>query len=234
MFTKYTGAYVINLEECDDRKKEFFKEWNNIDDRINVIKAFDTRDGMWLDYKHKISKKAIEELKEAIETKKRKTHASLTEGAVGCYLSHLKCWKRFLKESTSKDDYCLILEDDSSVPKNLIKINNNIVKRMNAKWGIILLGWQSISEFLPFNEDLLIPKKFWHTHAYLLSNFGARKLLELHDKIEVQVDCFMSNKIKEVKIFGTINNLCIQKNTCGYTTIQNLGVNEIKKMELMK
>jgi hypothetical protein len=37
----------------------------------------------------------------------------------------------------------------------------------------------------------------------------------------------MSSKIKEVKIFGVINDICIHKNTCGYTTIQNLGVNEI-------
>lgn len=222
MFTKYTGAYVINLEECDDRKKEFFKEWNNIDDRINIIKAVDTRDGMWLNYKHKISKKAIEELKESIVKKERKNNSSLTEGAVGCYLSHLKCWKRFLKESTSKNDYCLILEDDSSIPKDLFETTSNLVNRINTKWGIILLGWIAINKYLTFNKDLLIPRKFWLTHAYLLSNFGARKLLELHDKIEVQVDAFMSNNIKEAKIFGVIDDICIQKNTCGYTTIQNI------------
>ena len=34
----------------------------------------------------------------------------------------------------------------------------------------------------------------------------------------------MSKNIKEVKIFGTINNICIQKNHCGYTNIQNYPV----------
>ena len=222
MFTKYTGTYVINLEECGNRKKQFIKEWNNIDNRINIIKAVDTRNRMWLNYKHKMSKKAVEELKETIVKKERKTNSSLTEGAVGCYLSHLKCWNRFLSESTSKEDYCLILEDDSSVPKNLIKINDNLVKKMNAKWGIILLGWLRDGETLPFKEDLVIPKKFFGTYAYLLSNFGARKLLKVHDKIEVQVDAFMSSNIKKIKIFGAVDSVCYEKNTCGYTTVQNI------------
>ena len=220
MINNYIGAYVINLEANKDRKKKFLEEWNNIDPRINIIKAVDTRGNLWENYKQHISEKAIEELKETIKNKIRKSHDSLSEGAVGCYLSHLKCWKRFLRESTSKDDYCLIFEDDSTIPKDLIKTTSNIIKKINANWGMILLGWKPISRHLPFNKDLLIPEKFWQLHAYLLSNFGARKLLEIHDKIEVQVDAFMWNNIKEVKIFGTINHICFQENTCGYTNIQ--------------
>ena len=220
----YTGAYVINLEANKDRKKKFLEEWNNIDPRINIVKAVDTRGNLWKNYKQHISEKAIKELEETIKNKIRKSHDNLLEGAVGCYLSHLKCWKKFLKESTSKNDYCLIFEDDSSIPKNLIKITNKIVNRINDKWGIILLGWNANAKYLPFNEDLLIPKGFWTTHAYLLSNFGARKLLEIHDKIEMQVDAFFSKNIKEVKIFGTINDICIQKNHCGYTNIQTWSV----------
>ncbi len=228
MFTKYTGAYVINLEKNSDRKIKFLEEWNNIDDRINIIKAVDTTNGMWLNYEHKMSKKAVEELKEAIEKKERKTNSSLTEGAVGCYLSHLKCWRRFIKESKSENDYCLIFEDDSTIPKDLFETTSNIVNKINTKWGMILLGWQAINEYFDFNEDLLIPNKFWFTHAYLLSNFGARKLLELHHKVEVQVDAFMSKNIKEVKIFGVVDNICIQKNGCGYTDIQNLKTSKKK------
>jgi glycosyl transferase family 25 len=215
----YIGAYVINLEENTDRKKTFFEEWNNIDPRIAVVKAVDTRNHLWENYKEHISEKAIEELKKTIKNKKRIRHEDLTEGAVGCYLSHLKCWKRFLKESTSKD-YCLIFEDDSSIPKNLIKTTDNIVKRINVEWGVILLGWRANSQYKHFNKDLLIAGDFWFLHSYLLSNFGARKLLELHDKIEIQVDHFVSKHKEKVKVFGTIDNLTTQKNTCGYTNIQ--------------
>ena len=223
MIKNYIGAYVINLEENKDRKRKFLKEWNKINSvnpKINIIKAIDTRGDLWKNYKQHISEKAIEELEETIKNKIRKSHDSLLEGAVGCYLSHLKCWEIFLKESTSKDDYCLMLEDDSSIPKDLIKISNNIVNKINTKWGMILLGWRAISQYLHFNEDLLIPGKFWQTHAYILSNFGARKLLEVHDKIEMQIDAFMCKNIKKIKIFGTDSDICVQENTCGYTNIQ--------------
>ena len=222
----YIGAYVINLEANKDRKSKFLEEWNNIDPKINIVKAVDTRGNLWENYKQHISKKAIEELRETIKNKIRKSHKSLTEGAVGCYLSHLNCWERFLKESTSKDDYCLIFEDDSSIPKDLIQTTSNIVKKINVKWGIILLGWKAISQYLHFNKDLLIPTNFWFLHSYILSNFGARKLLEAHDKIEIQVDAFMSMHIKEIKIFGTIDDICVQKNTCKPSNIQTY---EVKK-----
>ena len=221
MIKNYIGAYVINLEANKDRKEKFLEEWNDIDPKIKIVKAIDTRGNLWKNYKQHISEKAIEDL---IKNKKRKLAESLTEGAVGCYLSHLKCWRRFLEESTSKNDYCLIFEDDSSIPKELIKTTDNIVERTKTKWGIILLGWKATSQYLSFNEDLLIPKSFWQLHAYLLSNFGARKLLELHDKVEMQVDAFMSNNIKKIKIFGVIDDICIQKNTCGYTNIQTYNI----------
>ena len=224
----YIGAYVINLEANEDRKKKFLEEWNNIDPTINIVKAVDARGSLWENYKQHISEKAIKKLKEVIKNKIRKSHEALSEGAVGCYLSHLKCWRRFLKESTSKDDYCLIFEDDSSIPKDLIKTTNNITKRINVKWGIILLGWHATAKYLPFNKDLLIPKNFWCLHAYILSSFGARKLLEIHDKIEIQLDHFISRNIKEVKLFGTINDICIQKNTCGYTNIQTYRIQKDK------
>ena len=224
MIKNYIGAYVINLEANKDRKEKFLEEWNDIDPKIKIVKDIDTRGNLWKNYKQHISEKAIEDLKKTIKNKKRKLAESLTEGAVGCYLSHLKCWRRFLEESTSKNDYCLIFEDDSSIPKDLIKTTDNIVERTKTKWGIILLGWKATSQYLSFNEDLLIPKSFWQLHAYLLSNFGARKLLELHDKVEMQVDAFMSNNIKKIKIFGVIDDICIQKNTCGYTNIQTYNI----------
>ena len=54
----YIGAYVINLESNEDRKKLFLEDWNNLDDnRINFVKAFDTRGNLWENYKQHISEK---------------------------------------------------------------------------------------------------------------------------------------------------------------------------------
>lgn len=224
MFKNYYGAYAINLEENTDRKEAFIKEWNDLDPKLKFVEGIDTRLHLWKYYKKYLSKEAIAELKETIKNKKRKTHDALTEGAIGCYLSHMKCWEKFLKECKDKNKYCLILEDDSSVPKNLIERMDTIVKNIKDKWGVILLGWMATSQYLPYNKHLYIPDTFQLCHAYMLSYYGAKTLLKLHDKIEMQVDHFMSKNIKKIKIFGTIDDICVQKNSCGYTNIQNYQV----------
>lgn len=222
MFKKYSGAYVISLRENDDRRKNFIKDWNSRDRKIEIVEAIDTRLGWWKKYKDEISKESVEELKTAIKNKKRKTHACLTPGAIGCYLSHLNCWKKFL--NSKKGNYCLILEDDSSLPKNLLPSMRKIVKNMQDKWGIILLGWIATEKHEPYNNFLHKVNKFALCHAYLLSTFGAKKLLKIHSKIEKQVDHFMSENSDKLKIYGTIKDICVQSNTCGYTNIQNFEV----------
>lgn len=224
MFENYFGAYAINLIENTDRKEAFVKEWNNIDKRLKFVEAVDTRLHLWKYYKDYLSKESLKELKQTIKNKKRETHDALTEGAIGCYLSHIKCWKKFLKECKDEDGYCVIFEDDSSIPKNLIKIMDNIAKNIQEKWGVILLGWTATSQYSSYNKHLYIPNTFHQTHAYMLSSYGAKKLLKLHDKIEIQLDYFMSKHVKEAKIFGTIRDICEQKNSCGYTNIQNYQV----------
>lgn len=222
MFKKYSGAYVINLKENDDRRENFIKNWDNRDKKIELVEAIDTRLGWWKRYKNKISKNGIADLKNTIANKARDSHASLTPGAVGCFLSHLKCWKKFL--NSGKGNYCLILEDDSSLPKNLLPITKKIVKKMDSKWGIILLGWIATKEYTPYNDFLYKVNAFQLCHSYLLSSFGAKKLLKLHQKIEKQVDHFMSDNCDKLLIYGTINDVCTQSNTCGYTNIQNFNV----------
>ena len=60
------------------------------------------------------------------------------------------------------------------------------------------------------NNNLAIVDRFFLTHAYLLSNHGAETLLRLHNKIEKQVDAFMSDYSKEIIILGLRKDLCFQ------------------------
>jgi len=225
MFKKYAGAYVINLLENDDRRENFIKAWNNRSPKIEVIEAIDTRLGWWKKYKNFMSENAIKQMKQTTTNKFRETHADLTPGAIGCYLSHLKCWEKFLQ--SKKGDYCLVLEDDSSLPNNLLPMVNKISKNINEKWGFVLLGWIAYSQYQEYNDLVCKVDRFQLLHAYLISRFGAKKALSLHDKIEYQIDHFLSNVSKECKIFGLNEDLCKQENTCGYTNIQNFIVKNI-------
>jgi len=226
MFYNYKGAFVINLKDDSMRKDEFLKKWNN-DSKLEFIEAVDSRGDLWhkFAYENKISIDATTELISAIKNKKRKSHESLTEGAVGCYLSHMKCWEECLKNKDG--DYCLILEDDSTIPEDIFSKINKVVNEVKIKWGMINLGWASTTPYQILNNNLAVVDRFFLTHAYLLSNHGAETLLRLHNKIEKQVDAFMSDYSKEIIILGLRKNLFFQ-NSKMKTHVQTLGVENIK------
>jgi len=226
MFEKYKGAFVINLKNDSMRKNEFLKQWNN-DWKLEFIEAVDGRGDLWHKFacENKISIEATTELICAIKNKKRKYHESLTEGAVGCYLSHMKCWEACLNNKDG--DYCLILEDDSIIPEDIFSKIDEIVNELKIKWGIINLGWASTTLPKQLNSNLFVVDRFFLNHAYLLSNHGAETLLRLHKKIEKQVDAFMSDNSSEIIILGLIKNICFQ-NLEMKTNIQTMGVENIK------
>ncbi|MEI7487987.1 MAG: glycosyltransferase family 25 protein, partial [Chryseobacterium sp.] len=189
--------------------------------------AVDSRGDLWHKFacENKISIDATAELICAIKNKKRKYHESLTEGAVGCYLSHMKCWEACLNNKDG--DYCLILEDDSIIPEDIFSKIDEIVNELKIKWGIINLGWASTTLPKQLNSNLFVVDRFFLNHAYLLSNHGAETLLRLHKKIEKQVDAFMSDNSSEIIILGLIKNICFQ-NLEMKTNIQTMGVENIK------
>lgn len=226
MFYNYKGAFLINLKDDSMRKNEFLKQWNN-DWKLEFIEAVDGRGDLWHKFacENKISIEATTELICAIKNKKRKYHESLTEGAVGCYLSHMKCWEACLKNKDG--DYCLILEDDSIIPEDIFSKIDEIVNELKIKWGIINLGWASTTPPKQLNGNLFVVDRFFLNHAYLLSNHGAETLLRLHKKIEKQVDAFMSDNSSEIIILGLIKNICFQ-NLEMKTNIQTIGAENIK------
>ena len=225
MFEKYKGAFVINLKNDSMRKNEFLKQWNN-DWKLEFIEAVDSRGDLWhqFAYENKISIDATQELLDAIKNKKRKSHESLTEGAIGCYLSHVKCWEACLNNKDG--DYCLVLEDDSTTSKDFFSKINEVVNEVKIKWGIINLGWASTTPYQILNNNLAIVDRFFLAHAYLLSNQGAETLLRLHNKIEKQVDAFMSDHSKEIIILGLTKTLFFQ-NLKTKTHVQTLSVENI-------
>lgn len=105
--------YCINLKERSDRWKRFSSQpgFQKLTYYYN-FERFEGVNGKLLDVKN--DTRVSLRTKRNITYQKRRDHEDLdTVGGVGCYLSHMGCWQRFLQSSSQ---YALIFEDDAEIP----------------------------------------------------------------------------------------------------------------------
>jgi GR25 family glycosyltransferase involved in LPS biosynthesis len=146
-----------------------------------------------------------------------------TPGMIGCYLSHVKFWEKVRSESVP---YQLVLEDDAIVSPNFHQRAQQMIDELqdNPKtrdsWDVLLLGAFSCvhpekrygvfrgQAFLlgggrqprRITSHIHIPHRPLGTHAYILSQRGARKLLQLASRATWHVDCVIWG-IRELDLF---------------------------------
>lgn len=115
----------------------------------------------------------------------------LMPGEVGCYLSHIECWKRIVEEDLAM---ALILEDDVAIGGDLAIILRSI-EQLPADWDIIKLSvppkQKKVTGSVPlikgFNlcQYRKIPAG---TGGLVVSHVGAQKLLESRKEFGRPVD----------------------------------------------
>ena len=112
---------------------------------------------------------------------KRVYRRPLSRGEIGCYMSHIKCWKKIATENVSS---ALILEDDASLSDFVVDVLDQITN-MEEKWDIIKLC-------VPPKKKAFFPKRTLsngfilcrykkipsRTTGYLVTMQGAKKLLD--------------------------------------------------------
>ena len=157
-YEKNIPIYVISLKRSQERRKK-------IQDMLNgqvVFNFYDAVDGK------EMSKKDIE-----LSNRVFKKDA-LNPGQRGCFLSHLKLYEKIKKEKIKNT---LILEDDASID-NFYYLKN-LDKFIIDDYDIIFLGHCAESEGEFVKETFTIRKSISPrcTHAYLISEKGANKLL---------------------------------------------------------
>lgn len=107
-------------------------------------------------------------------------------GEAGCFLSHLMMWKAFLKTDAP---FAFILEDDADIqlPEQWHLIDS-AVKHTPNNWEIIWLGSTQIhypSKNTRVNEHISVNRSvLFGTHAYLISNAGAKHLYNKYKRLE--------------------------------------------------
>lgn len=221
-------VFVINL----DRQKE---RWKLIQEEIQRIKLQNKNN--LLSFTERFS--AIDAKKQSIQTSKikpsyklkdqyfvdpnprllsiirnKEINIDLTKQEIAVALSHLSLWDKIINENIYS---ALILEDD-------IYFENKFSCKLNSLWkeivdseiefDIIYLSYKKV-EYNPdlnqISNNLSIPYRgIWWFSGYILSNKGAKKLLESLP-IVGPVDLWINHMFKDLKVYTCNTSIINQK-----------------------
>jgi len=149
---------------------------------------------------------------------KQRTEMALSDGAIGCLLSHRKTWNTFLNQQQT--DHCLILESDSKI-ENWDQIIN-LATLVNKEYDLFFWGafdgrmklfkstLKHIENFqigTPYNNSL------YCTYGYMINKTAANYLLKQTSTFNYPVDYWkLRLKHSNLKIGGILPNLITTKN----------------------
>jgi glycosyl transferase family 25 len=211
---RHIKTYAINLDKNIKKFDELNKRFNKLGIYPERFKAIYAKE-LDKDYIDKITHPYTQY---TIQCGRNIDSDIANEGAIGCYLSHIKLWKKLLD---SDQDYFLILEDDACpvYEENIINDINiylNTVIDADKNWDIIYLGYNKnfINKDIKINGIYSIKSIIFTTHAYIISKKGALKLLKNALPIIHQIDSYMSFMYmnRDVKAYRDIKSYITQKN----------------------
>lgn len=104
---------------------------------------------------------------------------NLSEGEIGCFLSHLLIYYIASKHK-NKNQYTLIFEDDINTFINEESINKNINDAISHNTNMIYLGkcLEICEKVTKISENIYYGHKPLCLHAYLIKNSFAKKIIE--------------------------------------------------------
>jgi len=172
-----------------------------------------------------------------------------SKGMIGCFLSHRKAWQTIVDND---DRYALVLEDDCYLRPDFqeeLTVAMQELQLLDDQWDFLYAGYFGPSSSDKPNTMMCtlqslflkeIPKKKHdgtHTfvplspvgfHCYVVSQKGARKLLEHLDKASYHVDVEFLKVADKFKVYATKKQLGVQ-----FSTTENSTLNEYKFPKLV-
>eukprot|EP00929_Paragymnodinium_shiwhaense_P103563 TRINITY_DN67143_c0_g2_i1.p1 TRINITY_DN67143_c0_g2~~TRINITY_DN67143_c0_g2_i1.p1 ORF type:complete len:509 (-),score=114.95 TRINITY_DN67143_c0_g2_i1:120-1577(-) len=152
-------------------------------------------------------------------------------GMVGCFLSHRRIWQRVVDEGQPA---AIAFEDDVVIGPDFHQRLGSILEELPEDWDICLLGAVGCVttdvEPIPMkfygymcggtraapgksrniSENLFVPYKPLGTHAYMVSQKGAKKLLELLPKATYHVD-LAAYSLQDINLYCAKEHLARQR-----------------------
>jgi GR25 family glycosyltransferase involved in LPS biosynthesis len=201
---------LINLDKRKDRLDSVFKGYKNSDlyDSVDLYRlaAVNGRKNI-NEIRKLLSKEAEMEYLYYKKNGKRIGHQSLTEGGMGCYMSHVNAWKQVKKFGVP----CIIAEDDINISGNTYERINDVLKTVetipkNKPYVVLFhsicksMSWDGLQcDYI--DNGVYDAKQFWSMAFYYVTLEVASVLLNNAFPIECQVDHLLSNLNKR----GLIN-----------------------------
>lgn len=146
----------------------------------------------------------------------RCSHQQLnTLGGVGCYLSHVKCWKKMLEAGYPE---IIVFEDDLNLIPNFKEEYNKMMESIPIDCDILSFGYLRLLDKHLFKGPIeMLRTKYYGTQAYYITKQGAEKLLSKAFPIEMQIDGYISlmNYYNYINIYFTKLILVTQQNITG-------------------
>lgn len=100
----------------------------------------------------------------------------ITNGALGCSLSHLKCLEI---AKTNNWEHVLIVEDDILFLNPSVFINHfNIFLKKHKEWDVVLIGGNNIPPYKTIDNTCVKVTKCQTTTGYLVKNHYYDKLID--------------------------------------------------------
>jgi GR25 family glycosyltransferase involved in LPS biosynthesis len=197
---KIDEIVYINLARRPDRNKHMLKllKDNNL---MDVTTRIDGVDGKLLKRDNIpptiVTKKGI---KDAFNDNER-TFEPLTIGAIGCALSHKKCFEYIVDNNISA---CLILEDDITVVDNF----GDIIRSFDLpnNYDIYFLGYHSAGKSSNIDDNWYKPRDAYGLFGYVVTYDGAVKLLDKVFPISQQIDSEIPIYFNTIKACALNNN----------------------------
>ena len=99
---------------------------------------------------------------------------SMTDGEIGCAISHINCWKKIIEDGVNS---ALILEEDFTPMVPLSDLEIPKVEYDLAYLSRWIIPGQKDTD-VPDHKEWVYPGQSYNAHAYVLTNTGAKELLK--------------------------------------------------------
>ena len=107
----------------------------------------------------------------------------ITQGEIGCFLSHLSAIQNISK---SKADLNIIFEDDATIGGSLFPILERIIPTLPTNWDCLYLGRNQVNKELAeknITPFIVEPSFSYQTHAIAWTAEAAQKVMDNIDEI---------------------------------------------------
>lgn len=173
---------VINLEKDKDRLHNIKKQLN----KLNI--PFTRQEAV---YGKKLSDKEIEDNTTLVSRK-----ILIGKSTVGCAMSHIEAWKKFLD---SGKDFICVLEDDADILDNNFKEFLSSIPKIYNKTDFEFLSLINFGICFNKGEKITVDDYSFYrpflpttTTGYILSRKGVEKILKNIKKVSYHIDIMLA------------------------------------------